>query len=112
MDDMISKHGLKDSNEFMKGCSQFGMKLAKIDSVVKLKRLILFGVLKKLWIHDKYGILVGVDNGCPNNCSGKYYSLDGSTNITDIAAKFNEELKKSFEPVKGNSLLVFMNGGL
>jgi len=64
-----------------------------------------------MWIHDNFGILVGIDSGCPN-CSGKYYSLDGSTNLNDIAAQLNTELGLSFEPVVGNQLLVFKSGGL
>ena len=65
-----------------------------------------------MWIHDKFAILVGVDIGCPDKCSGKYNSLDGSTNLNDIAAQFNTELGLKFEPHIGNQLLVFHSGGL
>jgi len=47
------------------------MNLAKIESLTDLKRLVLIGIIKQMWIHDKFGILVGIDKGCPK-CSGKF----------------------------------------
>lgn len=69
-------------------------------------------ILKKMWIHDDYGVLVGTDPGCPNSCTGKFYSLDGSQNLNEMAAKFNEAIGKQFQPVVGNQLLMFKDGGL
>jgi hypothetical protein len=112
VDNMVAKHNLKEPNEFLKACTQFGLTLAKIDSLIKLKQFILFAILKKMWVHDKFGILVGIDPGCPSACTGKYYSLDGSTALNDFAAAFNQEVSKSFQPVKGNELLIFAQGGL
>jgi len=72
MDNMILKHGLKEPNEFLKSCTNFGMNLAKIETLIDLKRYVLLAIKKKMWIHHNFGILVGTDKGCPSNCSGVY----------------------------------------
>lgn len=74
MDNMILKHGLKETNEFLKACTNFGMNLAKIETIGDLKRYVLLAIIKKMWVHDKFGILIGIDKGCPSNCSGTYFS--------------------------------------
>jgi len=72
MNNMISKHSMKEPKDFLKSCTRFGMKLAKIETIMDLKRFVLLAIIKRIWIHDKFSILVGLDKGCPSACSGSY----------------------------------------
>jgi len=56
--------------------------------------------------------MFGYDYPCETNtgCSDKWFSLDGTTDITMVAAKFNAILGKGWTPVKGNQVLILSSG--
>lgn len=67
------------------------MKLAKIESLEEIKDIALLALLNRYIIDSHYAILIGLDSGCfKGECSGNYYSLDGSTNVSTFATAFNE----------------------
>jgi len=51
--------------------------------------------------------MLGYDFQCQSgNCNGKWFSLDGTTDITNIANKFNALLGKGWTPIKNNEVLM------
>jgi hypothetical protein len=54
---------------------------------------------------------LGVDSACyKDGCSGKYFSLDGTTEMNGFAEEFNAWSGNGFDPIKGNEVLVLNNG--
>lgn len=89
------------------------MRMAKVETLEEFKDIALLTILYRYTIDKHYGILLGVDSACfKDGCTGKFYSLDGTTDLTAIAEQFNQWIGVGFAPIQGNEVLIMSKGEL
>mmetsp|Transcript_21332 Transcript_21332/g.47546 ORF Transcript_21332/g.47546 Transcript_21332/m.47546 type:complete len:148 (+) Transcript_21332:1344-1787(+) len=83
-----------------------------IKSQEDILRIVLVSLEYMFSFHRDMGIMIGFDGDCVKlkGCSGKYFSLDGTTNLNGVAKEFNGSIGKDFQPIKGNPVLILANG--
>lgn len=97
---------------FINHCANSGLQLARTNSLEDFNTIALLALHYGFNFNENKGILVGYDFHClkKSGCKGEWFSLDGTTNLKQIATVFNKQLSKEFTGIKGNEALLLQNG--